>query len=111
MVHSSASERRQHRRYLVEGKAVVTTASGRFDAQLVDVGKGGVLLLAPSNAVTVGERVEVRFAIAGYPAEIEASGRVARTDTHAVGIAFAEVPAALDEAILWLEAGFMAALF
>ncbi len=111
MVHSVTTERRQYRRYVVEGKAVISTSSGQYAAELVDVGKGGVLLLTQKDAVTVGEPVEVRFTIADYPVEVLASGRVARTDTHAIGIVFAEVPAELDEAVLWLEAGFMAALF
>ena len=111
MVHSVTTERRQHRRHLVEGKAVISAPTGRFAAELVDVGKGGVLVLTQRDAVAVGEPVDFRFTIAGYPVEVLAKGRVARTDTHAVGIAFAEVPAELDEALLWLEAGFMAALF
>jgi len=108
MVHS---ERRQHRRYVVEGKAIVTATSGEFRAELVDVGRGGVLVLAQSGVAAVGEYIEVRFTIEGYPVELRASGRVARTDTHAIGIAFAEVPAEFDEAILWLEAGFIATMF
>jgi hypothetical protein len=108
MVHS---ERRQHRRYVVEGKAIISSPSGELRAQLVDVGKGGVLVLAQSGAVTVGEQIDVRFTIEGYPVELQASGRVARTDTHAIGIAFAEVPTEFDEAILWLEAGFIATMF
>jgi hypothetical protein len=46
--------------------------------------------------------------MAGYPIEIEASGKVVRTDDHAIGVAFTEVPVDLDEAMLWLEAGFIA---
>lgn len=78
---------------------------------MVDLGRGGVLLLGSPNSVTVGEQVRVRFGLEGYPLEIEASGEVVRTDEHAIGIAFAEVPVDLDEAILWLEAGFLATLF
>jgi len=111
MVHSDTSERRQHRRHLVEGRAIVKTATGKFPAQLVDLGRGGVLVLGPVNSVQVGEEVRVRFAMEGYPLEIEASGQVVRTEDHAVGVAFTEVPVDLDEAILWLEAGFFATLF
>ena len=108
MLHS---ERRQHRRYLVEGKAVVKTSRGQVAAVLVDLGSGGVLLLAPSDSVTVGEQIDVRLAIAGYPDEIEVKARVARIDTHAIGITFVDPPVELDKAILWLEAGFLSALF
>ena len=110
MVHSVTTERRQHRRYLVEGKAVIRTSSGQFRAEVVDVGAGGVLLLCRTPKVTVGEPIEVRFAIAGWPVEIQAAGRVARTDSNAIGIAFAETPAELEEALLWLEASFLAAM-
>jgi len=78
---------------------------------MVDLGRGGVLVLAPVGSVTVGEEVRVRFALTGYPLEIETSGRVIRTDDHALGISFTDVPVDLDEAILWLEAGFLATLF
>ena len=111
MVHSDPGERRQHRRHLVEGKAIVKTSSGKFSAQMVDLGRGGVLVLAAANPVIVGEEVRVRFALTGYPLEIEASGKVVRTEEHAIGVAFTEVPVDLDEAILWLEAGFLATLF
>lgn len=110
MVHTVTTERRQHRRYLIEGKAVIRTESGQWEGHVVDVGGGGILLLSRAAAVTVGEPVEVRFAIEGYPLEIQATGRVARSDSHAIGIAFAETPAELEEVLLWLEAGFLAAL-
>ena len=110
MVHSVTTERRQHRRYLVEGKAVIRTSSGQFPCEVVDIGGGGILLLSREAAVTIGEPVEVRFGIEGYPIELQAEGRVARTDSHAIGIVFAEAPAELDEALLWLEANFLAAL-
>ena len=110
MLHSVTTERRQHRRFLIEGKAVIRASSGQFRGELVDVGGGGILLLSRNASLTVGEPVEVRFAIAGWPVEIQGAGRVARTDSNAVGIAFAETPAELEEAILWLEASFLAAL-
>ena len=110
MIHSVTTERRQHRRYLVEGKSTSCTSAGQFTAELVDVGDGGALLLSRSTSVTVGEPIEARFAIAGYPMEVQAKGRVARADTHVIGIAFTEPPPGLDELILWLEAGFLSTI-
>jgi hypothetical protein len=110
MVHSDTNDRRQHRRHLVEGKAIVKTSWGHFKAQLVDISRGGVLLLGAPNTVMVGEDVRVRFAMAGYPIEIEVPGEVVRTDEHVIGVAFSEVPVDLDEAVLWLEAGFLATI-
>ena len=111
MVHSTANERRQHRRYLTEGTAVVSAGSKEMAAQIVDVGKGGVLVLVPNHGLAVGEQVHVRVSIAGYPTEIPVSGRIARTDTHAIGISFSENPVELEEAVLWLEAEFLATMF
>ena len=109
MLHTVTTERRQHKRYLVNGKAVIRTAAGSFPGELVDVGAGGVLLFTRA-AVSVGEPLETRFAIEGYPLEMKAKGRVARTEPGVVGIAFAETPPDLEEALLWLEADFLAAL-
>lgn len=104
-------ERRKHKRYLVRGTAVVTTSSDQLAAELVDVGKGGVLVLAPRGSVKIGEQVDIRFAVAGYPVEIESKGRVVRVDICAIGIGFIDPPVELDEAVLWLEAEFLSALF
>ena len=109
MLHSVTTERRQHKRYLVKGKAVIRTVAGSFPGELVDVGAGGLLLFARA-AVRVGDLLETRFAIEGYPIEFKVTGRVARTEPGVVGIAFAEAPPDLEEALLWLEAEFLAAL-
>ena len=73
------------------------------------MGAGGLLFLTRA-AVCVGEPLETRFAIEGYPLEIKAKGRVARAEPGVVGIAFAETPPDLEEALRWLEADFLAAL-
>jgi PilZ domain len=104
------SERRQHKRYLAEGNAVVNTVWGQVAAQLIDLGRGGVLLLATEGPAKAGEQIDVRFAIAGYPFEIRAKGQVVRTDSNAIGIAFADPPAELEKALLWLEAGSLSGL-
>ena len=109
MLHTVTTERRQHKRYLVNGKAVIRTAAGSFSGELVDVGAGGVLLFSRAP-VSVGEPLETRFAVEGYPVEMKAKGRVARTEPGVVGIAFAETPPDLEEALLWLEAMFLTAM-
>lgn len=109
MLHTVTTERRQHKRYLVDGKAIIRASSGEFPGTLVDVGGGGLLLLSRA-AVRIGEPLQARFSIQGYPLEITAKGRVARTEPNVVSIAFAETPPDLEEALLWLEAGFLAAL-
>lgn len=109
MLHSVTTDRRQHRRYLVTGKAVLNTPSGEIAGELVDVGPGGLLLL--SNATPpLGEPVEVRFTMEDYPLEVRAEGRVVHTDVAVVGIAFQEESESLEEVLLWLEAGFIAQL-
>ena len=109
MLHTVTTERRQHKRYLVRGKAVIRTAAGSLSGELVDVGAGGLLLLTRAP-VCIGQLLETRFTIEGYPVEFKVTGRVARTEPNVVGIAFAETPPDLEEALLWLEADFLAAL-
>ena len=104
-------ERRKHRRYLVEGRVVAKSGSGRFAGGLVDVSEGGVLLVTGDGPVPVGTQIEVDLAIDGFRAAINAKGRVARTAAHVVGIAFSDPPLELEEAVLWLEAGFLSSMF
>lgn len=108
MLHS---EHRQHKRYLTEGKVLVRTVGGQFVAELVDLGKAGALLLAGGDFVKVGEEIDVHLAIRNYPVAIETRGRVIRIDSNAIGIVFVDPPVELDKSILWLESGFLSALF
>jgi hypothetical protein len=104
------SDRREHRRYIVEGRAIAATSSRRLAAALVDLSVGGVLLITVGGPVPVGEQIEVKFAIAGYHVEINAKGRVARTAPNIIAIAFSDPPAAVYEAVLWLEAGVFSSM-
>lgn len=102
-------ERRKHRRYLVEGKVLARTGSRRFAGGLVDLSEGGALLVTAEALVPVGTHIAVAFAIAGY--QVNVQGRVARAATHVVGIAFSNPPLELEQAVLWLEAGFFSSMF
>lgn len=109
MANSAATERRQGRRYLVVGKAVVCTSWEVAEAELVNVGSGGLLAFSESS-FPLGERVDVRFSIQGYPLEVQVKGRVVQTVAGLLGIGFLEEKDALDEVLLWLEADFTACL-
>jgi hypothetical protein len=109
-VHSATDDRREGRRYLVVGKGIITTSSGQeYSAELVNIGPGGMLTFC-DGVPQLTERVSVRFTIEGYPLEVNLAGRVVHTAVGLLGVAFLEEPEALDEVLLWLEAGFLACL-
>jgi PilZ domain-containing protein len=109
MVHSGASDRRQGRRYLIVGTGIIRTARGEFQAELVNVGPGGMLAFCDA-ALALGERAEVCFSVQDYPLEVKIQGRIVHSAVGLVGISFLDQPESLDEVMLWLEAGFMACL-
>lgn len=112
MVYSSSGsgdDRRQHKRFLVNGVASIATGSEVIQGELLNVGAGGLLVLTPT-ALPPGTAVRVRFIVQNYPLEVVVEGSVARSTDATVGIMFAEEPDGLDEILLWLEAGFMAGM-
>ena len=109
MVHSSTSDRRQARRYLIVGTAVIKSEQGAFTAELVNIGPGGMLAFCDAP-LALGERVEVRFQVQDYPLEVTVQGRVVHTAVGLIGFGFLDEPEELDEVLLWLEAGFLACL-
>ena len=109
MVHSVTTDRRQGRRYLIVGTAIISTAKDNLPAELVNVGSGGMLAFCDSP-LSLGERVEVRFQVQDYPLEVKVQGRIVHTAVGLIGIGFLEEPESLDEVLLWLEAGFLACL-
>jgi hypothetical protein len=109
MVHSVSTDRRQGRRYLVVGTAVISASGRDCPAELVNVGTGGMLAFCDAP-LGLGERVDVRFLVEGYPLEVKVQGRIVHTAVGLIGIGFLEAPESLDEVLLWLEAGFLACL-
>ena len=109
MVLSVATDRRGDRRYLVVGSVVIRTGRKEIEGELVNVGPGGMLVFCDA-ALSLGERVDVRFTVQDYPLEVPVQGRVVHSAAGLVGIGFLEEPDALDEILLWLEAGFLACL-
>lgn len=112
MVYSSigtGDDRRQHRRFLVNGVASLQSGSVTCQAEMLNIGAGGLLLLTDA-ALPVGMPVEARFMIQNYPLEAHVFGQVAHSTPGTLGIAFAEEPEGLEEILLWLEAGFMAGM-
>jgi len=109
MVHSVTTDRRQGRRYLVVGTAIIHANQAEYRAELVNVGSGGMLAFS-DDPLPLGERVVVRFQVQDYPLEVKLMGRIVHTAVGLVGIGFLEEPESLDEVLLWLEAGFLACL-
>ena len=109
MVHSVTTDRRQGRRYLVVGTVVISSEKEQVTAELVNVGTGGMLVFADA-ALSLGERVDVKFTVQDYPLEVRVKGRVVHIAVGLIGIGFLEEPEELDEVLLWLEAGFLACL-
>ena len=109
MLHTVTKDRRQHRRYLVKGTAVLNTSSGEIGGELVDVGPGGLLVLSHTTPAT-GEPVKALFTIDDYPFEVVAEGRVVHSDAGTVRVSFQDEPESMEEVLLWLEAGFFAQL-
>ena len=106
---SSGDDRRQHKRFLVNGVASIETAGETIQGELLNVGAGGLLVLTPA-ALAKGTSVHARFVVKDYPLEIAVTGTVAHSTDSTVGVMFGEEPEGLDEILLWLEAGFLAAM-
>jgi hypothetical protein len=94
---------------LVVGKVVIASKGAPVEAELVNVGSGGLLAFC-DGSLSLGEPVEVRFQVQDYPLEVRVKGRVVHTAVGLVGVGFLEEPEELDEVLLWLEAGFLACL-
>lgn len=111
MLYSSSSgdDRRQHKRFLVNGVASIQCGHESIQGELLNVGAGGLLVLTPA-ALRKGAAVHVRFIVKDYPLEVSVMGTVAHSNESTVGIMFSEDPDGLDEILLWLEAGFLAAM-
>ena len=110
MLYSSAGDdRRQHKRFLVNGVASIEAGDKLIQGELLNVGAGGLLVLSPA-ALAKGTPVHVRFIVKDYPLEISVQGTVAHSTESSVGVMFSEEPEGLDEILLWLEAGFLAAM-
>jgi hypothetical protein len=106
---SSGDDRRQHKRFLVNGLASLETGGESIKGELLNVGAGGLLVLTPV-VLTKGTSVQVRFIVKDYPLEISVCGTVAHSAESTIGVMFGEEPEGLDEILLWLEAGFLAAM-
>lgn len=112
MVYSSSGsgdDRRQYKRFLVNGLASLEANGEVIQGELLNIGAGGLLMLTPAN-LPKGISVHVRFLVKDYPLEVTVHGTVAHSNEVTVGVMFAEEPEGLEEILLWLEAGFLAAM-
>lgn len=105
----NGEDRRQHKRFLVNGVVSLETGAESIRGELLNIGAGGLLILTPV-ALPQGTPVHVRFIVKDYPLEISVDGVVAHSTEATVGVMFVEEPDSLEEILLWLEAGFLAAM-
>ncbi|OFW35932.1 MAG: hypothetical protein A3J28_10460 [Acidobacteria bacterium RIFCSPLOWO2_12_FULL_60_22] len=84
-----APEQRLLERCPAEGEAAIYTASSQATGRLVDVSEGGLKILC-RLPVSKGDSVEIRFRPEGYPDEIRAQGRVARSRADSVAVEFTQ---------------------
>jgi len=103
MVRSATSDQRQGGRYLIVGKAIISTGNAEYRAELVNVGSAGMLAYC-DDALPLAERVVVQFLVQDYPLEVKVRGRIVHTAVGLIGIGFLEEPEPLNELLLWLEA-------
>jgi hypothetical protein len=112
MVYSSSGsgdDRRQFKRFLVNGVASIEANGDTIQGELLNVGAGGLLMLTPVF-LPKGLPVQVRFIVKDYPLEVAVHGTVAHSNDVTIGVMFGEEPEGLEEILLWLEAGFLAAM-
>ena len=112
MVYSSSGnvdDRRQFKRFLVNGVASLEAHGETIQCELLDLGAGGLLVLTPA-ALPKGTPVRVHFIVKDYPLEVTVEGAVAHSNEMTVGVMFSEEPDGLEEILLWLEARFLAAM-
>jgi len=109
MFHSDPEERRQHKRFFVQGLLRLQPAGGEFSQELfevVNVSSGGVLILTKTSPLA-GSNIEIRFTIQGYNGEIQAKGLVIRSDPNFAAIEFTDKPEGIVGLVNWLEAGLI----
>ena len=112
MVYTSSGngeDRRQHKRFLVNGVASLETGSESIQGELLNIGAGGLLILTAA-LLPQGTPVHARFIVKDYPLEVSVEGVVAHSNENTIGVMFSEEPDGLEEILLWLEAGFLAAM-
>ena len=100
-------ERREHKRFIVPGKAITRMPDGSTTVlEVLDVSLGGLFLLCAAPP-PMGAQVEMKFTIADYEPELSAVAGVVRLQDGAMGVAFEPAPEGIDRLINWLETEWM----
>ena len=102
-------DRRAHKRFIVNGQASFELPSGKFQAEVVSISAGGLLLITEAKPV-MEERLQVQFVLEGFAGQHQGEGRVTRLEPGVVGVEFVSKPEALQEMLDWLESRFVAGL-
>ena len=101
---ATTTERRCYKRYCASGQAEFWSASVKSIGKLLDVAKGGVLVLMPNKVrLSHEEKLTVRFTVSDYPGVFEARGKVARIQLDILAVMFLEEPVGLENLLRWLD--------
>ena len=99
---ATQTERRRNLRYIIGGRAEFQAGPEGAFADLVNVGKYGMLLRS-SVMLPEGSELQLLLRVKGYPNEILGQGKVVRANSDLMAVQFCEEPPALPQLLLWLE--------
>ena len=102
MNSSSTTERRRSRRYLAKGQVTLQAVSGEIPADLVNIGRGGMLVKG-DGLHSIGTNLVIYLTISGYHAGLEAQGQVIGTKSGLVAIQFLGETTGIGELLAWLD--------
>jgi len=107
LFHSPQDERRRNKRFIVKGQARLRLPSGSSPDEVLEVVdlSGGGMLVFGNVSLPVGMILDIRFTVQGYLTELQAKGRIVRTDRGVLGFSFTEDPPGMAALLAWLEAG------
>jgi len=95
-------ERRKHRRYIVRGMVSFRADGLVRTGELVNFGYGG-MLVRTNYVLPEGTQVSFRVVAYCYPSSFEARAQVVGGRIKLMAVHFLEMPAGVDELLLWLE--------
>ena len=100
MFHSSSNERRQHKRFMVEGTAKLRNGSedSTEPLEVLNIGRGGLLLVC-SDPAPVNAELNVLFTIRGFNRELSAKAKVVRHAPSVVALEFSQPPEEMEDLV------------
>ena len=94
---------RKHRRYIVNGSVMFPGAPGELFGDLVNLGRGGLLVRSDHPGPPVGKECNFHFTVHGYDRELEAGGVVVGGRFNLMAIQFLHEPLELESVLNLME--------